>query len=199
MTASETSSGRDEIDGAIGSALRDLRENLGLTARQLAAQSGISAAMISRIETGQTSPSISTLNALSGALGVPIVSLFRETASVHVDYTYVEANKGLKSTRIVGGHSHEFTNLAFHPRRDLQFEARMVTLIRQDASPPTYVGHGVVFIYAISGEAVYSYGQREIVMKEGDSLSIDAELRYGFKRVITPEFTFLTVQAERRK
>ena len=189
----------DNVDTAIGSALRDLRESHNLTARQLAAQSGVSAAMISRIENGQASPSISTLSSLARALDVPLVSLFRETASEHTDFTHVVANEGLKSTRIVGGHSHEFINLAFHTRRDLQFEARMVTLIRQSASPPTYIGHGVVFIYAVEGEAIYGYGQRDITMKAGDSLSIDAELSHGFKRVVTPEFTFLTVQAERRR
>ncbi len=199
MSSGGTGSANENVDVAIGSALRDLRENLGLTARQLATQSGVSAAMISRIENGQASPSISSLSALAGALDVPLVSLFRETASDHADFTHVVANEGLKSTRIVGGHSHEFVNLAFHTRRDLQFEARMVTLVKQTASPPTYIGHGVVFIYAVEGEAVYGYGPRDIVLKAGDSLSIDAELSHGFKRVVSPEFTFLTVQAERRR
>lgn len=199
MTSRDLSRTNDDVDIAIGSAVRDLRENLDLTARQLAAQSGVSAAMISRIENGQASPSIATLSALSRALDVPLVSLFRETTSDHADFTHVVANEGLKSTRIVGGHSHEFINLAFHTRRDLQFEARMVTLVRQTASPPVYIGHGVVFIYAVAGEAVYGYGPREIVLKQGDSLSIDAELSHGFKRVVSPEFSFLTVQAERRR
>jgi transcriptional regulator with XRE-family HTH domain len=186
------------IDLAIGSALRDLRQSRSLTARQLATESGVSAAMISRIENGQVSPSISTLNALSQALDVPLVSLFRETTSHHSDFTHVKPGEGLASTRIVDDHTHDFINLAFHTRRDLQFEARMVTLVRQDAHPPVYIGHGVVFVYAIEGEAVYDYGQREITLKAGDSLSLDAELRHGFKRVITEEFKFLTVQTERR-
>lgn len=187
------------IDQAIGSALRDLRKNRGLTARQLAGISDVSAAMISRIENGQVSPSISTLKALSEALDVPLVSLFRETTSSHADFTHVKNGEGLKSTRIVDNHSHEFVNLAFHPRRDLQFEARIVTLVRQTASPPRYIGHGVVFVYVIEGEAVYQYGQREIPCKAGDSFSLDAELSHGFIEVVTPEFVFLTVQAERRQ
>jgi transcriptional regulator with XRE-family HTH domain len=179
--------------------LRDLRERRGLTARQLASDANVSAAMISRIENGQVSPSISTLSALSRALDVPLVSLFRETTTGHTDYTHVKKGEGLKSTRLIDNHSHDFVNLAFHSRRDLQFEANMVTLVRQTGRPPEYIGHGVVFIYAIAGEAVYGYGQREIILKAGDSLSLDAELSHGFKRVISPEFTFLTVQAERRR
>lgn len=186
------------IDHAIGSTLSGLRKTRNMTARQLAANSGVSAAMISRIESGQVSPSISTLNALSNALDVPMISLFRETASGHADFTHVKQGEGLKSTRMIDDHSHEFINLAFHPRRDMQFEARMVTLVRQSAKPPRYVGHGVVYVYAIEGEAVYRYGKNDITLKAGDSLSLDAELSHGFVEVITSEFVFLTVQAERR-
>ncbi len=190
----------DLIDTAIGSALRNLRESQGLTAKELAGKSKVSAAMISRIENGQVSPSISTLNALANALEVPMVSLFRETThGAHVDYTHVKAGEGLVSTRQIGQHTHDFINLAFHTRRDLQFEARMVTLVRQQAKPPTYVGHGVVFIYVVEGEALYIYGQTDILLKAGDSLSVDAELNHGFKQVISAQFRFLSVQAERRR
>ena len=186
------------IDRAIGSALRDLRETLGLTARQLATDANISAAMISRIENGQVSPSIATMNALSQAMNIPLVSLFRDTASEHADYTHVRQGDGQVSTRMVDNHSHDFTNLAFHTRRDLHFEACTVTLLRQAASPPVYIGHGVLFIYVLEGEATYGYGDREISLKAGDSLSLDAELRHGFMKVLSEKFTFLNVQAERR-
>ncbi len=48
------------MDIAIGTSLSELRENHGLNAKELAKNAGISAAMISRIENGQVSPSIST-------------------------------------------------------------------------------------------------------------------------------------------
>ena len=188
----------NSVDFAIGSTLRDLREMHGLTARQLSTNSGLSAAMISRIENGLVSPSISTLNALAKSLEVPLVSLFRETTSHHTDLTHVKSGEGLKSVRINHDHTHEFVNLASHSRRDIQFEARLVTLIRQTSKPPRYVEHGVIFVYAIEGEAIYRYGQREITLMPGDSLSLDAELSHGFVEVITPKFIFLTAQAERR-
>ena len=184
------------IDNAIGSALKDLRMAQSLSARQLAQMSDISAAMISRIENGQASASIATLSALAEALQVPLVSLFRETTTNYADYTLVRKGEGLKSTRIVDEHFHDFVNLAVHTRRDLQFGSRMVTLTQQDAKPPIYIGHGVVFIYALEGEAIYSYGQQEFHLVSGDSISIDAELRHGFTKVVTPTFRFLTVQAE---
>ncbi|MEM7321291.1 MAG: helix-turn-helix transcriptional regulator, partial [Pseudomonadota bacterium] len=44
-----------KIDRAIGASLKELRQQRGLSARVLAEQSGISAAMVSRIENGLVS------------------------------------------------------------------------------------------------------------------------------------------------
>ncbi|MEM7321331.1 MAG: helix-turn-helix domain-containing protein, partial [Pseudomonadota bacterium] len=186
-----------KIDRAIGASLKELRQQRGLSARVLAEQSGISAAMVSRIENGLVSPSIGSLAALAAALEVPIVSLFREARTDHTDYTLVRHGEGLQSTRIADGHSHEFTNLATHARKDLRFLARRVTLTRDGGRPPTYVGHGVVFVQVLDGEAVYLYGQTRLTLRPGDSICVDAELNHGFVEVLTEEFVFLSVQAER--
>lgn len=185
-------------DRAIGSALRDLRETQELSAKQLADQSGVSAAMISRIENGQVSPSISTMTSLTGALDVPLVSLFREVPSERTDYTHVPKDGGVVSTRLSGDHKHHYVNLAVHRRRDLNFEAHKVTVKQQECAAPRYIGHGVVFIHILKGSGIYLYGKQEMTLKEGDSLSIDAELLHGFVKILTPELTFLSVQAEAR-
>lgn len=188
----------NQVDLAIGASLKDLRETRGLNARELAESAGVSAAMISRIENGQVSPSISTLSALSEALDVPMVSFFRDTATDHVDFTHVKDGQGIHSTRIIDKHSHDYINLASHMRRDLGFEAHIVTMEKQDASAPTYVGHGVVFMHVQHGEAMFNYGQRQIHLKEGDSLTLDSELNHGVAEVLSDKFTFLTIKAERR-
>ncbi|WP_298854092.1 helix-turn-helix domain-containing protein [uncultured Ruegeria sp.] len=186
-----------QIDRAIGASLKELRQSRKQSARRLAKQSGISAAMVSRIENGLVSPSIDTLAALAEALEVPIISLFREARTDHTDYTLVRHGEGLRSTRISAGHSHEYVNLALHSRKDLRFQARRVILLRDGGPPPTYVGHGVVFVQAIEGEAVYRYGEARFKLAAGDTISVDAELNHGFEEVLTSEFVFLTVQAER--
>lgn len=186
-----------KIDRAIGASLKELRRQRGHSARSLAEQSGISAAMVSRIENGLVSPSIGTLAALADALEVPIVSLFREARTDHTDYTLVRHGEGLKSTRIADDHTHEYVNLAMHARKDLRFQARLVTLTKDGGKPPTYVGHGVVFVQVFEGEAIYRYGQSQLTLRSGDSISVDAELNHGFVEVLSDEFVFLTVQAER--
>lgn len=185
------------IDEAVGKALRELREQSGQTARDLAAKSGVSAAMVSRIENGQVSPSLTTLEALAAALQVPIVSLLRETGTSTADITHVKNGKGLISTRIAGKHTHNFVALGFHRRPGLEFEALLITLeAKDDGRPPLYNGHGCLFVYVIEGEAIYLYGDREIHLETGDSLSLDAELRYGIKEVLSPRLRYLSVQAK---
>ena len=186
-----------KIDKAIGASLKELRQQRSQSARWIADQSGISAAMVSRIENGLVSPSIGTLAALAEALEVPIVSLFRAARTDHTDYTLVRKGQGLRSTRISEEHKHEYINLATHSRKDLHFIARRVTLLRDDGKPPTYVGHGVVFIQVLQGEAVYQYGWTRHILRSGDSISVDAELNHGIAEVLSAKFEFLSVQAER--
>lgn len=191
--------GDEDVDVAIGAALRSLREARRLTARQLAQQSGISAAMISRIENAQVSPSISTMTSLTHALDVPLVSLFRGTSSERADFTHVRQGDGIVSTRLVGEHIHHYVNLASHRRRDMDFEAHLITVKKQSAPPPHYIEHGVIFMHVLNGSARYQYGKQMLVLEEGDSLSIDAELSHGIDELLSDEFVFLSVQAEVRR
>jgi transcriptional regulator with XRE-family HTH domain len=188
-----------DINMAVGRTIRELRDLKRMTARDLGLRAGVSPAMISRVESGQVSPSLSVLEMLAAALEVPMVSLFRDTGSAVADFTHVKKGQGLKSTRLMGQHIHDFVMLGFHRRRDLQFESLLVTIERnENTSPPTYTGHGCVFVYVLEGEAIYRYGQQEVKLGEGDSLCLDAELRYGIQEVLSPRLRFLSVQAERR-
>lgn len=187
------------INITIGRTIREMREARRLTASDLARSAGISPAMVSRIENGQVSPSLSVLELLAGALDTPIAAFFRDTSSGVADFSIVRKGEGLRSKRVLGAHVHSFIALGLHRRRDLLFDAVLVTLERRDAvAPPTYTGHGCVFIYVLEGEAIYRYGREEFQLSEGDSLCLDAELRYGVQQVLTPRLQFLSVQAERR-
>jgi len=187
------------VEVAVGRTLREMREARKMTARDLAGRAGISAAMVSRIEAGRVSASLKVLEQLAAALETPPASLFRDMGAGVADFTHVRAGQGLGSIRTLGEHTHMFTVLGFHRRRELQFEAVMVTIERNErAAPPTYTGHGCVFVYVLEGEAVYRYGRRTVTLGPGDSVSLDAEIRYGVQEVLTPRLHFLSVQAESR-
>jgi transcriptional regulator with XRE-family HTH domain/quercetin dioxygenase-like cupin family protein len=61
---------------AIGARIRAERQRRGATVRGLARDVGVSASLISQIETGKSLPSVSTLYAITNALGVPVEDLF---------------------------------------------------------------------------------------------------------------------------
>jgi transcriptional regulator with XRE-family HTH domain len=65
----------------IANRLRELRDERGLSIEALAQRSGVSRAMISRIERGESSPTAVVLNKLSIGLGVLLPALFGSASS----------------------------------------------------------------------------------------------------------------------
>ncbi|MFM2278049.1 MAG: hypothetical protein RLZZ444_280, partial [Pseudomonadota bacterium] len=72
----------NNLEMAIGHEVRTLRKKLGITGADLASATGISLGMLSKIENGNTSPSLTTLQALAQALGVPVTAFFRRFEEV---------------------------------------------------------------------------------------------------------------------
>jgi transcriptional regulator with XRE-family HTH domain len=67
-----------EIDDAISQRLKTLRARAGLTLDELAERSGVSRAMISRIERMEASPTAALLARLSEALGLTLSAFFAD-------------------------------------------------------------------------------------------------------------------------
>lgn len=63
----------------IGTRIREEREREGISQRELARRIGLSASMISQLESGQSKPSVSTLYAIVTELGVSLDDVFRGT------------------------------------------------------------------------------------------------------------------------
>lgn len=61
----------------VGAAVRRLRLERGLSARELADRAGVSASYLSRLENGQVSPTVSTLTRLVQAMGQTLLGLFQ--------------------------------------------------------------------------------------------------------------------------
>lgn len=66
----------------LGTRLREEREKRGVSLRGLAREVGVSASMVSQIETGKAQPSVSTLYAITSALGITVEDVFTPGATV---------------------------------------------------------------------------------------------------------------------
>jgi transcriptional regulator with XRE-family HTH domain len=71
----ETWPNRETVEN-IGQRIRQLRESRGMTQSQLQARSRVSRSYLSRIESGQMTPSLGTLEKISAALGVGLNRFF---------------------------------------------------------------------------------------------------------------------------
>lgn len=67
-----------ELDRRLGARIRGLRLASGQTLDQLAERSGVSRAMISRVERGESSPTAALLDRVCVGLGIVLSALFRE-------------------------------------------------------------------------------------------------------------------------
>src|SRR5258706_8635178 len=68
--------GARSLERALGAKIRAIRRERDLSVLDLSTASNISAGMLSKIENGQISPSLSTLQSIASALNVPLSLLF---------------------------------------------------------------------------------------------------------------------------
>ncbi len=68
---------RGTPDPALGAAIRQAREEAGLSQAQLAVHAGLAVGTLTRLENGSRDPSWSSLKALARALGLPLDKLGR--------------------------------------------------------------------------------------------------------------------------
>ncbi len=172
------SSGPRLLEAAIGRAVRQFRVKAGLTIQDLSVASGISAGMLSKIENGTTSPSLSTLQALSRALSVPVTALFRSFEESR-DATFVKAGSGLKIERRGTRAGHQYELLGHVPHGPVGVEPYLVTLTEELDVFPLFQHAGLEFIFMLQGEVLYRHGSDTYLLEPGDALFFDADAPHG--------------------
>ena len=166
------------LEVAIGRQVREYRAKLGMTVADLSRQAGLSAGMLSKIENGGTSPSLATLQALSGALNVPVTAFFRKFEE-HRDAAFVRAGHGLAIERRGTRAGHQYHLLGHSIGKSLVVEPYMVTLTETSDVFPIFQHAGQEFIYILEGEVLYRHGDKLYPMSVGDSLFFDADAPHG--------------------
>ena len=162
----------------VGAQVRALRQALGMTLSDLAQAASLSTGMLSKIENGQTSPSLATLQALAAALNIPLGSFFA-TFDEKREATYVRAGEGLTIERRGSAKGHKYQLLGHGVRSPVQVEPFLITLDRDSDAYPIFQHEGVEFLYMLKGEVTYAHGDQTYVLQPGDSLFFDAGATHG--------------------
>ncbi|MDQ6433273.1 XRE family transcriptional regulator [Mesorhizobium sp. LHD-90] len=168
------------LEVAIGREVRTLRKKLGVTVADLASAANISLGMLSKIENGNTSPSLTTLQALSRALGVPLTTFLRRFEEERTA-VFVKSGEGVdverRGTR--AGHQYRLLGYVGSAATGVVVEPYLITLTEGSDVFPTFQHDGMEFLYMLEGEVIYRHGSNLYYIAPGDSLFFDADAPHG--------------------
>jgi DNA-binding Xre family transcriptional regulator/quercetin dioxygenase-like cupin family protein len=182
------------LEHVIAMRVRELRLAKGISLAELARLTGMSKAMLSKIENAQTSCSLSSLARLAEALAVPVTALFRgldaEREAVHTP-----AGHGAQIARRGSNVGHLYQLLGALRGEHKRLEPLLVTLTEASEVFPLFQHAGTELLYMLDGVMVYGHGQARYEMHPGDSLVFDGEGPHGPAELIELPIRFLAVTA----
>lgn len=180
------------LEMSIGQEVRSFRKNLGMTVAEVAKLASLSSGMLSKIERGQTSPSLATLQNLARALNVPVTTLFRRFEEER-DVSYVPEGQGIEIERRGTRAGHQYRLLGHTVGGDVSVEPYMITIKKKSDVFPIFQHDGSEYLYMLDGEMDYRHGGKLYRMKPGDSLLFDASAAHGPENFRKMPVRFLSV------
>ena len=168
------------LESAIGREVRSLRHQHGLTVADLARITGLSIGMLSKIENGITSPSLTTLQVLSHAFSVPVTAFFKSYEERR-EVQHVQAGDHIEVERrgTRAGHQYNLLGHIGSNNSGVVVEPYLITLSTEADTFPTFQHEGLELLYMLEGEVTYRHGDKLFHLKPGDSLFFDADARHG--------------------
>jgi transcriptional regulator with XRE-family HTH domain len=184
----------EALGTVIAARVREFRLQLGWTVGQLAAESGISKGMLSKIENAQAAPSLATLARLSEALQVPVTAFFRGL-NEEQDVLFVKAGQGLDIEHKGSGARHRYESLGIMRAPNNTLEPVRVTLTERSNTFPLYQHAGTELIHMLSGRMEYGYGSARYLLESGDSLQFVGGVPHGPTALVELPIQFLSVKS----
>jgi transcriptional regulator with XRE-family HTH domain len=195
----------------LGQRIREERARRGASLRGLARDVGVSASMISQIETGKSSPSVSTLYAITSALGISVEDLFTppddkapddkapdDKAPEVAEPRPTRVAEALGSMR--GGHrlgplvrptgrrvltldsGVTWELLGELPHRSVDFLLVTYAPGGSSSSSGGLMRHqGAEYGFLVSGELILTLGFEELHLRPGDAISFDSTTPHSYR------------------
>ena len=177
----------DAIEGRIAANLRRRREELGLSLAQLAARSGVSKAMIAKVESGLSSPTAGLLGRLCAGLGVTLSTLMIEAEASEVSHqpaarqpTWRDPATGLERTLVAAASPFSQVEIA-------RLKLPVGTVVEYSLAPARGIRQHIVML---SGQLVFTIGGETTELGPGDSLFaiVDRPTRFEVPGTSPPEY-----------
>ena len=183
-----------DLEAAIGKEVKALRLHRGITVKELADNTGISTGMLSKIENGAISPSLTTLQMLSISLDVPITSFFRRFEEKRVA-VHTVAGSGIEIERegTRAGHQYRLLGHIASSGCGVITEPYLITLSEESDVFQTFQHDGMELIHVLEGQVRYRHGTKLYHLRPGDTLFFEADAPHGPEELIERPIRFLSV------
>lgn len=171
----------------VGDSIRKIRIHKGMSIKQLSEITGLTSSHISQVERGLASPSLSALEMISGAFGLPITALLTDQ-----DMTSPVVKKDKREKMELDGSVAESlvnmgVNAPFGVYYIKNFDENYVHI------DVKYSHTGTEFIYVIKGTIEYYLKDEVYILEEGDSLCYHADIsHWGIKKTKELEIMVVT-------
>lgn len=185
----------NSLQVAVGREIKRYRIKAGLTVAELAGAAGLSSGMLSKVENGQISPSLGTLQALARGLNVPLTSLFKQFEK-SADASYVPAGQGLLIERKGTRAGHQYQLLGHSVGKPVHMEPYLITIPEETDVFPVFQHEGLEFLYVLEGEMNYRYGDHLYTLRPGDSLHFDSGTPHGPEDLLVVPMRFICVMVD---
>jgi len=182
------------LEAAIGREVRNFRLQQGMTVAELSGITGLSIGMLSKIENGVTSPSLTTLQLLAHAFSTPLTSFFRRFEERR-EAVHVKAGEAVEIERAGTRAGHQY-NLLGHIGANssgVVVEPYMITLSESSDVFPTFQHDGLELLYMLEGIVEYRHGDQYYRLEPGDSLFFDADAQHGPEVLVELPARYLSV------
>ncbi|MGO8904215.1 MAG: helix-turn-helix domain-containing protein [Solirubrobacteraceae bacterium] len=177
----------------IGARVKALRESAGLSLRDLAERSGVSAPMLSQVERGETSPTLTVAARIAAGLELRLSQLLRLDEDGAV--TIVRAGERTRGGNRRRGHSFEVLTSSQPGQRA---ELSRHTLAPGGATgapddPPMHEPGSRETALVERGSVVLVCDGQQYQLAGGDCVTFDADLSHRFENPGTEDAAFLAV------
>ena len=167
----------------IGTRLREERDRVGISQRELARRIGLSASMISQIESGQSKPSVSTLYGIVTELGVSLDDIFggngavmRAEDAAPDDSTHLGPMVRVEDRHVIDLDSGvRWERLTSHQHEHVDFLQVVYDVGGSSASDEVMMRHpGREYGVVLEGQLGVQLGFDEYTLGPGDSIAFDS-------------------------
>ena len=188
--------GDDAIIVEVGSRVKRLRTQAGLTLEEFAAQSGVSRAMLSKVERGEKSPTLAIIVRIAKGLNVSMSTLMgAEPDAAQVSVIRRASRLAFKDPES-GFERHNLSPT--HLDNDLEFLLHRIPPGESSGELPPYKVPTEKYLVVHEGQLTVQTGEANYVLEAGDSFYFDVRDPYRFVNAgKTPCSYYLVIRRRR--